>query len=106
MKYWYLFLTMGFWKIVDAFKPYITSYYGFLTKISSCSNIIRSFSGLLPRLPSTVFRPNIQSTVIPVDCELETIKCNKETIVPGYMEHSPKEEAEKRHPHNKKYKED
>jgi len=101
MKYWYVCLTMFFWKIVDAFKPYIRGYYGFLTKISSCSNMIRSFSGMLPKLPSTIFKPNIQATVIPVDCELETMKCNKEMIVPGYMDHLPKEEAEKRHSHNK-----
>ena len=109
MKYWYICLTMGFWKIVDAFKPYITSYYGFLTKnvySCSCSNMIRSFSGLLPKIPYSFsmskFKPNVQVSTLSTECDLQTGVCNKEVIVPGYMDHCPKEEAAKRHPHNKR----
>ena len=93
---------MCFWKMVEAFKPYINSYYGFLTKNAySCSNMIRSFSGLLPKIPYSFsmskFKPNVQVSALSTYCDLQSGVCNKETIVPGYMDHCPKEEAEKMH---------
>ena len=108
MKYWYLCFTVCFWKMVEALKPYITSYYGFLTKNAhSCSNMIRSFSGLLPKIPCSFsmsnFKPNVQASALSIECDLQSGICNKETVVPGYMDHCPKEAAEKLHLHKKDF---
>jgi hypothetical protein len=105
MKYWYVCLTMGFWKIVDAFKPYINRYRIYTQ--NACCGLIKSISGYLPQYGNDLlkkvplsfgfFTPNIQVTTIPGDCDIQTGKCNKEIIIPGYMDHCPKEDAEKRH---------
>lgn len=105
MKYLYVCASMLFLKIVEAFKPYITKYYTFFNENAfsySCSNIIRTFSGLLPKLPSTLFRQNNQVTTIPIDCDVDNKNCKKEIIIPGYMEHSPNIAALKNH--NNKHK--
>ena len=97
---------MLFFKIIEAFKPYITKYCTFFNKNAfsyscSCSNMIRTFSGLLPKLPSTLFKQNNQVTTIPIDCNVDNKDCNKdckkEIIIPGYMEHSPNIAALKNH---------
>lgn len=99
MKYCYLSLSMLFWKIIDAFKPYIMSYSTFFTQ-NTCSNIIRKFSGLLPKIPSTLFKPSVQVTIIHNDCNIDNKECKNEIVIPGYIDHSPKEAAIKIH--NKK----
>jgi hypothetical protein len=99
MKYCYVFLSMYFWKIIDAFTPYLTKYKIYTQ--NKCYTMFRTISGLLPKLPYSFsiskFMPNVQVTSIQNECNIETKKCTKELIIPGYKEHCPKEEAEKRH---------
>jgi hypothetical protein len=38
--------------------------------------MIRTFSGLLPKLPSTLFKQNIQVTTIQIDCDIDDKDCN------------------------------
>ena len=89
MKFIYLFCSLLFVRIIEAFKPIIATYKGFSEK---AYGLIKSLSNnFLSRNNKLLENIYIQST-IPTDCDINTKIC-KENIIPGYMEHDPKNEV-------------
>ena len=97
MKHVYFYISVLFFKIIDAFKPFITKYVSERTS----ERIIKSLSGLLERIPyinnKLLYNPvSVIETEKP-DCDVNSQICKIKMIVPGYMEHDPKAEAEKKY---------
>ena len=95
MKYVYFYISLLFFKIIDAFKPFISKYISERTS----ERIIKSLSGLLQNIPyinnKVLVNPiSVIKTEKP-DCDVTSEICKINIIMPGYMEHDPKEEAEK-----------
>jgi hypothetical protein len=95
MKYVYFYISLLFLKIIDAFKPFISKYISERTS----ERIIKSLSGLLQNIPyinnKLLVNPiSVIETEKP-DCDVTSESCKINIIVPGYMEHDPKKEAEK-----------
>jgi len=98
-----------FLKIINAFKPFISKYVFFYKP----TGIIKSLSGLLQNISCInnyimnnnnkfIENPNsIIETESHTDCGLNTEKCKIQMILPGYMEHDPKNPLLKNGP--KKY---
>jgi hypothetical protein len=92
MKYVFVYIYVLFFKIIDAFKPFIKN--SFLKKKSS--EIIKTLSGFIPCI-------NNQFSEIPIsvietekeNCDLQTENCKNKMIIVGYMNHDPKKEADK-----------
>jgi hypothetical protein len=96
MKNVYFYISLLFFKIIDAFKPFITKYVS--EKTSQC--IIKSLSGLLQHIPyinnKVLGNPVSVIEMEKPDCDINSQSCKIKMIVPGYMEHDPKTEAEKK----------
>ena len=95
MKYVYFYISLLFLKFIDAFKPFISKYISERTS----ERIIKSLSGLLQNILyiNNTHLDN-QVSVIEMekpDCDVNTESCKIKIIVPGYIEHDPKAEAEK-----------
>uniref|UniRef100_A0A6C0AR81 Uncharacterized protein n=1 Tax=viral metagenome TaxID=1070528 RepID=A0A6C0AR81_9ZZZZ len=97
MKHVYFYISLLFFKIIDAFKPFITKYISEKTT----QRIIKSLSGLLQRIPyinnRVLGNPISVIEMDKSDCDMNSQSCKIKMIVPGYMEHDPKAEAEKKY---------
>ena len=95
MKYVYFYISLLICKIIDAFKPFISKYISERTS----ERIIKSLSGLLQNIPyiNNKFLDNPISVIKmeKPDCDVTAEICKINVIVPGYMEHDAKKEAEK-----------
>jgi len=90
MKFIYLFCSLLFVRIIEAFKPIFTKYKDFSEK---AYGLIKSLSdNFLSRNNKSLENMYIQST-IPTDCDINTKICKENIILPGYMEHDPKNEV-------------
>ncbi len=96
MKYVYFYISLLICKIIDAFKPFISKYISERTS----ERIIKSLSGLLQNIPyinNTVLdNPVSVIEIEKPECDATSQSCKINMIVPGYMEHDPKAEAEKK----------
>ena len=97
MKHVYFYISLLFLKIIDAFKPFITKYVSEKTS----QRIIKSLSGLLQHIPYINnklldYPVSVIETEKP-NCDINSQICKIKMIVPGYMEHDPKAEAEKKY---------
>ena len=95
MKHVYFYISLLFFKIIDAFKPFITKYVSEKTS----QRIIKSLSGLLQHIPYINnkfldYPISVIETEKP-DCDVTSNICKINIIIPGYMEHDPKAEAAK-----------
>lgn len=95
MKYVYFYISLLIYKIIDAFKPFISKYISERTS----ERIIKSLSGLLQNI-LYINNTHLENPVSVIemekpDCDVNTESCKIKIIVPGYMEHDPKKEAEK-----------
>jgi hypothetical protein len=97
MKHVYFYISLLFLKIIDAFKPFITKY----VSEKTTQRIIKSLSGLLEHIPyinnKFVVNPVSVIEMEKPDCDINSQSCKITMIVPGYMEHDPKAEAEKKY---------
>jgi hypothetical protein len=97
MKYVYFYISLLFFKIIDAFKPFITKYVSERTR----ERIIKSLSGLLQHIPyinnKVLGNPVSVIEMEKPDCDINSQTCKIKMIVPGYIEHDPKAEAEKKY---------
>lgn len=97
MKYVYFYISLLIYKIIDAFKPFISKYISERTS----ERIIKSLSGLLQNIPyiNNKFLENPVSVIKmeKPDCDVTSEICKINMIVPGYIEHEPKKEAEKKY---------
>ena len=99
MKYVYFYISLLFLKIIDAFKPFISKYISERTSERIIKSLSGSLSGLLQNIPyinnKLLVNPiSVIETEKP-DCDVNSESCKINIIVPGYMEHDPKAEAEK-----------
>jgi len=89
MKYLSFYIYFVYYKIIDAFTPFLQKYI-FLHKKY---DIIKTLSGLLQHIPY------INNPVSIVEIETDKCsdpnldKCKINMLITGYMEHNPKEEA-------------
>lgn len=97
MKHVYFYISLLFFKIIDAFKPFITKY----VSEKTTQRIIKSLSGLLQHIPyinnKVLVNPVSVIEMEKPDCDINSQTCKIKMIVPGYMEHDPKTEAEKKY---------
>jgi hypothetical protein len=95
MKYVYFYISLLFCKIIDAFKPFISKYISERTS----ERIIKSLSGFLQNIPyinnKVIDNPVSVIEIEKPDCDINSQTCKINMIVPGYMEHDPKAEAER-----------
>ena len=83
----YLLCSVLFLKITEALKPIFAKYKIFSDR--ACV-LIKSISDNFLSKNNKLLKNNHVQSVIPTDCNLDTKICNKDVIVPGYMEHDPK----------------
>ena len=97
MKHVYFYISLLFFKIIDAFKPFIIKYVSEKTS----QRIIKSLWGLLQHIPyinnKVLGNPITVIEIEKPDCDINSQTCKINMIVPGYMEHDPKAEAEKKY---------
>jgi hypothetical protein len=95
MKYLFVYTYILFYKIIDAFKPFIHNC--FLTR--KTNEIIKTFSGLLLQIPyiNNKFseKPVSVIEIEKENCDVKTQDCKIKMIIAGYMQHDPKEGASK-----------
>jgi len=95
MKYVYFYISLLFCKIIDAFKPFISKYISERTS----ERIIKSLSGFLQNIPyinnKVIDNPVSVIEIEKSECDATSEICKINIIVPGYMEHDPKAEAER-----------
>ena len=103
MKYIYFYISVFFLKIlefVDSFKPFIEKYMPTKTR-----DIVKTLSGLLQNIPyiksyNSFSNYKFLGSSTEQVCDLQTGIC-REIIVPGYMDHDPKEAALRKYKGNK-----
>jgi len=98
MKHVYFYISLLFLKIINALRPFITKY---VCSERTSERIIKSISGLLEHIPC-MNNTHLDNPVSIIemekpDCDVNTESCKIKMIVPGYMEHDPKSEAEKKY---------
>jgi hypothetical protein len=98
MKIIYLFWSLLCFKITDAFRVIFEKYrllsqhaHGIIKSVSGTFSLNKSFFNMI----TSKSQMQMQS-VIPSDCDVNTKICNKDIIIPGYMEHDPKNAALKK----------
>jgi hypothetical protein len=79
MKYIFFYINLFFFKLINAFTPFIKKYF----VVYKSSYFIKSFSGLFQN-------KKIQNPVSVIET---TIDSEKKIIIPGYISHDPKVEA-------------
>jgi hypothetical protein len=90
MKFIYLFCSLLFVRIIEAFRPIIARYKVFSEK---AYGLIKSLSNnFLSKNNKLLENMHIQSA-IPTNCDINTKICEENIILPGYMEHDPKNEV-------------
>jgi hypothetical protein len=95
MKYIFVYIYVLFFKVIESFKPFIKN--SFFTR--KTNEIIKTFSGLLLHIPYINNKFSEKPvTVIETEknnCDVKTENCKIKMIIPGYMEHDPKDGASK-----------
>ena len=102
MKIIYLFWSLLCFKITDAFRFIFEKYRllsqhadGIIKSVSGTFSLNKSFFNMITSKSQMQLQMQMQS-VIPSDCDVNTKICNKDVIIPGYMEHDPKNAALKK----------
>jgi hypothetical protein len=96
MKHVYFYISLLFFKIINALRPFITKY---VCSERTSERIIKSISGLLEHIPyinnTLLDNPVSVIEIEKPECDVTSQSCKIKMIVPGYMEHDPKAEAKK-----------